>query len=83
MTSLTQSASEGGRKLGRDGNWDEDSFIPRKTDCVPVAFLLAADVESFRRLVERYHGPLLTLIRNLTPPDTDHEGVAEEVLPAA
>ena len=45
--------------------------------------MLAADVESFRRLVERYQRPLLTLIRNLTPPDTDHEGVAQEVFLAA
>ncbi len=41
--------------------------------------VLAADVESFRGLVERYQRPLLTLIRNLTPPDTDPEGVAQEV----
>jgi hypothetical protein len=40
--------------------------------------VLAADVESFRRLVERYQRPLLTLIRNLTPPDTDREGVAQD-----
>jgi RNA polymerase sigma factor (sigma-70 family) len=39
--------------------------------------------ESFRRLVERYQRPLLTLIRNLTPPGTDHEGVAQEVFLAA
>ena len=45
--------------------------------------VLAAHVESFRRLVERYQRPLLTLIRNLTPPDTDHEGVAQEVFLAA
>ena len=31
----------------------------------------------------RYQRPLLTLIRNLTPPDTDHEGVAQEVFLAA
>jgi RNA polymerase sigma-70 factor, ECF subfamily len=45
--------------------------------------VLAADVESFRRLVERYQRPLLALIRNLTPRDTDHEGVAQEVFLAA
>ena len=45
--------------------------------------VLAADVESFRPLVERYQRPLLTLIRNLTPPDTDHEGVGQEVFLAA
>ena len=31
----------------------------------------------------RYQRPLLTLIRNLTPPDTDHEGVGPEVFLAA
>jgi hypothetical protein len=38
--------------------------------------VLAADVESFRRLVERYQRPLLTLIRNLMPHNTDHGGFA-------
>src|SRR5262249_40633146 len=32
---------------------------------------------------ERYQRPLLTLVRSLTPPDTDHEGVAQEVFLAA
>jgi hypothetical protein len=41
----------------------------------------ADDVESFRRLVERYQRPLLTLVRNLTPLDTDHEGVAPGGVP--
>jgi RNA polymerase sigma factor (sigma-70 family) len=45
--------------------------------------VLAADVEPFRRLVARYLRPLLTLIRNRTPSDTDHEGVAQEVFLAA
>ena len=45
--------------------------------------VLADDVESFRPLVARYQRPLLTLVRNLTPPDTDHEGVAQEVFLAA
>lgn len=45
--------------------------------------VLAGDVEPFRRLVERYERPLLTLVRNLTPPDTDREGVAQEVFLAA
>jgi RNA polymerase sigma factor (sigma-70 family) len=45
--------------------------------------VLAADVESFRRLVERYQRPLLTRIRTLAPPDTDYEGVAQEVFLAA
>ena len=40
-------------------------------DLEAIRRVLAADVESFRRLVERYRRPLLTLIRNLTPPDTD------------
>ena len=48
-------------------------------DLDTIRRVLAADVDSFRRLVERYQRPLLTLIRNLTPPDTDHEGVAQEV----
>ena len=52
-------------------------------DLDTIRRVLAADVESFRRLVERYQRPLLTLIRNLTPPDTDHEGVAQEVFLAA
>src|SRR6202034_4103878 len=52
-------------------------------DLDAIGRVLAADVESFRRLVERYQRPLLTLIRNLTPPDTDHEGVAQEVFLAA
>ena len=52
-------------------------------DLDAIRRVLAADVESVRRLVERYQRPLLTLIRNLTPPDTDHEGVAQEVFLAA
>ena len=52
-------------------------------DLDAIRRVLAADVESFRRLVERYQRPLLTLIRNLTPADTDHEGVAQEVFLAA
>ena len=52
-------------------------------DLNAIRRVLAADVESFRRLVERYQRPLLTLIRNLTPPDTDHEGVGQEVFLAA
>ena len=43
----------------------------------------AGDIESFRCLVERYQGPLLTMVRNMTPPDTDHEGVVQEVFLAA
>jgi RNA polymerase sigma-70 factor, ECF subfamily len=52
-------------------------------DLDAIRRVLAADVESFRRLVERYQRPLLTLIRNLTSPDTDHEGVDQEVFLAA
>src|SRR5215217_6809684 len=48
-------------------------------DLDAIQRVLADDVESFRRLVERYQRPLLTLVRNLTPPETDHEGVAQEV----
>jgi RNA polymerase sigma-70 factor (ECF subfamily) len=48
-------------------------------DLEAIQRVLADDVESFRRLVERYQRPLLTMVRNLTPPDTDHEGVAQEV----
>jgi RNA polymerase sigma-70 factor (ECF subfamily) len=33
--------------------------------------------------VERYQRPLLTLVRNLTPRNTDHEGVAQDVFLAA
>src|SRR5271156_4752699 len=46
-------------------------------DLDAIRRVLAADVESFRRLVERYQRPLLTLVRNLTPPETDHEGGTE------
>ena len=42
-------------------------------DLDAIQRVLADDVESFRRLVERYQGPILTLVRNLTPPHTDHE----------
>jgi RNA polymerase sigma factor (sigma-70 family) len=52
-------------------------------DLDAIRWVLAADVESFRCLLERYQRALLTLIRNLTPPDTDHEGVAQEVFLAA
>ncbi len=48
-------------------------------DLDAIRRVLAADVESFRCLVERYQGPLLTLIRNLTPPGTDYEGVGQDV----
>src|SRR5688572_33024820 len=52
-------------------------------DLEAIQRVLADDVESFRRLVERYQRPLWTLVRNLTPPGTDHEGVAQEVFLAA
>jgi len=52
-------------------------------DLDAIERVLADDVESFRRLVDRYQRPLLTLVRNLTPRDTDHEGVAQEVFLAA
>jgi hypothetical protein len=42
-------------------------------DLDAIRRVLADDVESFRLLVERYQRPLLTLVRNLTPPETDHE----------
>src|SRR6478672_9266059 len=48
-------------------------------DLDAIQRVLADDVESFRSLVERYQRPLLTLVHNLTPPGTDHEGVAQEV----
>lgn len=52
-------------------------------DLDAIRRVLADDVESFRHLVERYQRPLLTLVRNLTPAHTDHEGVAQEVFLAA
>lgn len=52
-------------------------------DLDAIRRVLADDVESFRRLVERYQRPLLTLIRNLTPRNTDYEGIAQEVFLAA
>ena len=52
-------------------------------DLDAIRRVLARDVESFRLLVERYQRPILTLVRRLTPPNTDHEGVAQEVFLAA
>ena len=52
-------------------------------DLDAIRRVLAGDVESFRRLVERYQRPLLTMARNLTPPDTDYEAVAQDVFLAA
>jgi RNA polymerase sigma-70 factor (ECF subfamily) len=52
-------------------------------DLDAIRRVLAEDIESFRYLVERYQRPLLTLVRNLTPPNIDHEGVAQEVFLAA
>jgi RNA polymerase sigma-70 factor (ECF subfamily) len=52
-------------------------------DLDAIQRVLADDVESFRPLVERYQRPLLTLVRNLTFPTTDHEGVAQDVFLAA
>jgi len=48
-------------------------------DLDAIRRVLAGDCDSFRLLVDRYQRPLWTLVRNLTPPDTDHEGVAQEV----
>lgn len=48
-------------------------------DLDTIRRVLADDVESFRLLVDRYQRPILTLVRSLTPPETDHEGVAQEV----
>ena len=59
----------------RQGDMNDDLDAIRR--------VLTDDVESFRRLVERYQRPLLTLVRNLTPPNTDYEGVAQEVFLAA
>lgn len=52
-------------------------------DLEAIRRVLAGDVESFRLLVDRYQRPLWTLVRNLTPPDADHESVAQEVFLAA
>lgn len=52
-------------------------------DLDAIRRVLAGDVESFRRLVDRYQRPLLNLVRNLTPPGTDHEGVGQDVFLAA
>ena len=52
-------------------------------DLDAIQRVLADDVESFRRLMDRYQRPILTLVRNLTPRDTDHEGVTQEVFLAA
>ena len=52
-------------------------------DLEAIRRVLAEDVESFRPLVERYQHPLLTLVRKLTSPNTDHEGVAQDVFLAA
>ena len=45
-------------------------------DLDAIRRVLAADVESFRRLVERYQRPLLTLVRNLSPPETEAQNSA-------
>ena len=52
-------------------------------DLDAIQRVLAGDVDSFRRLVERYQRPLWTMVRNLTPHSIDHEGVAQEVFLAA
>src|SRR4051812_42521213 len=52
-------------------------------DLDAIRRVVAGDVESFRRVVERYQRPLLTLVRNLAPRGTDHEGVAQDVFLAA
>ena len=52
-------------------------------DLDAIQQVLGDDIESFRRLVDRYQRPLLTMVRNLTPRDIDHEGVAQEVFLAA
>lgn len=52
-------------------------------DLNAIRRVVAGDVESFRRLVERYQRPLLAMVRDLTPPDTDREGVAQDVFLAA
>ena len=52
-------------------------------DLDAIQRVLADDVESFRSLVDRYQRPLLTLVRNLTPHDTDREAIAQEVFLAA
>jgi RNA polymerase sigma-70 factor, ECF subfamily len=52
-------------------------------DLDAIGRVLAGDVESFRRLVERYQRPLLALVRDLTPRDVDREGVGQEVFLAA
>ncbi len=52
-------------------------------DLEAIRRVLAGDVESFRCLVERFQRPLLTMVRNLTPPDTDHEAVVQEVFLSA
>ena len=52
-------------------------------DADAIRRVLAGDVESFRGIVERYQRPLWALVRNLTPPGTDREGLAQEVFLAA
>jgi RNA polymerase sigma-70 factor (ECF subfamily) len=63
--------------------WECGKAGAMNEDLAAIQRVLAGDVESFRSLVERYQRPLLTLVRNLTPRGTDHEGVAQEVFLAA
>jgi RNA polymerase sigma-70 factor (ECF subfamily) len=57
--------------------------IAHDGDTDVVARVLAGDTEAFRILVERYEGPVLRIVRNLTPRWSSREDVAQEVFVSA
>lgn len=52
-------------------------------DLPTIRDVLAGNVDAFRLLVERYQGPLFTLIGNLVPDRGDCEDIAQEAFLAA
>lgn len=52
-------------------------------DLEAIKRVLAGDIESYRCLVDRYQRPIWTMVRNQTPLNTDHEGIAQDVFLSA
>ena len=57
--------------------------ITGEGDDEAIARVLAGDTAAFRVLVERYEAPVLRLVRNLAPPSTGHEDLAQEAFASA
>jgi RNA polymerase sigma-70 factor (ECF subfamily) len=55
--------------------------VTQKTEV--IRRVLQGDIESFRLVVERYEGPIVRMVRNMTADREASEDIAQEVFLAA